>query len=105
MSRQPNPRNSNRRGLGQQPQLPRPGDGLGAVGHLQLAEQVAEVALDGVQGDHQLLGDGPVGRTGGQQPEHFQFAGAQRLDQPRHHHTAAADRVADRQAGLLEGVH
>ena len=33
-------------------QLSRPGDGLGAVGHLELAEQVAHVALDGVRRDH-----------------------------------------------------
>jgi hypothetical protein len=47
----------------------------------------------------------PAAATGGQQPQHLQLAGAQRLDQPGHHHTAAADRLADRQLGLLEGVH
>ena len=47
-------------GVLQQPQLPGVGDGLGAVGHLELGEQVADVALDGIEADHQLRGDGLV---------------------------------------------
>jgi putative nucleotidyltransferase with HDIG domain len=54
--------------LGAGPALPtaaaqrsRPGDGLGAVGRPELVQDVGDVALDGVQGDHQLLGDHLVG--------------------------------------------
>ena len=55
----------------QQPQLPRAGDGLGAVGRAELVEDVGDVPLDGVQRDHQFLGDGLVGVAGGQQLKHL----------------------------------
>jgi hypothetical protein len=46
--------------LGDQAKLPRPGDGLGAIGRAELVQDVADVLLDGVEGDHELSGDGPV---------------------------------------------
>src|SRR5829696_1253895 len=55
----------------EQPQLPGAGHGLGAVGRAELAEDVADVLLDRVQGHHQLPGDLPVGPAGGEQPEHL----------------------------------
>ena len=44
----------------QQVQLARPGDGLGAVGRAELAQDMADMFLDGVEGDHELAGDGLV---------------------------------------------
>src|SRR5262250_3866997 len=46
--------------LGDEAQFPCPGDGLGAVGRAELAEDVADVLFDREDGDEQLLGDGPV---------------------------------------------
>ena len=62
-------------GLGDQSELAGLGDGLGAVGRPQLAQDVADVLFDGVEGDHQLPGDARVRRAGGQQRQHLQFAG------------------------------
>jgi hypothetical protein len=48
-----------------QAQLSCPGDGLGAVGRAELAQDVADVLLDGIEGDHELARDGlvrPAGR-------------------------------------------
>ena len=45
---------------GDQVQLAGPGDGLGAVGRAELGQDVAHVLFDGVQGDHELAGDGLV---------------------------------------------
>ena len=44
-------------GLPQQSQLPCPSNGLGTVGCAELVEDVGDVALDRVQGNHQLLGN------------------------------------------------
>ena len=44
----------------QQVQLARPGDGLGAVRRAKLAQDMADMFLDGVEGDHELAGDGLV---------------------------------------------
>src|SRR5262249_6726337 len=68
-------------GLGGQPEFPRPGDGLGAVGRAELAEQVADVLLDGVEGDDELAGDGLVRLSGRQHLEHLELAAGQRVDQ------------------------
>ena len=38
-------------GLGNQAEVAGPGDGLGAVGRAELAQDVADVFLDGVEGD------------------------------------------------------
>src|SRR5262249_44680166 len=68
-------------GLGDQPELAGAGDGLGAVGRAELAEQVGDVFLDGVEGDDEVVGDLLVGCTGGEQGQHLRFAGGQRGDQ------------------------
>src|SRR6266702_1585370 len=70
-------------GLGDQSELAGPGDGLGAVGRAELAEDVADVLLNRIEGDHQLRGDARVRRAGGQQHEDFQLAGGQLLDQAK----------------------
>ena len=46
--------------LGDQAELACAGDGLGAVGRAELAQDVADVLLDGVEGDHELARDGLV---------------------------------------------
>src|SRR5918995_3308958 len=45
-------------GLADQAELSGPGCGLGAVGRAELVQDVAGVLLDGVEGDHQLGGNG-----------------------------------------------
>ena len=52
--------------LPQQAQLPGPGDCLGAVGRIELTHDVGDMALDGVQADHQLRSDRLIGPAGGQ---------------------------------------
>jgi hypothetical protein len=61
--------------VGDQAELAGAGDGFGAVGRAELAQQVADVLLDSVEGDHQLPGDARVRRAGGQQHQHLQLAG------------------------------
>src|SRR2546430_1655719 len=39
-------------------EFPGPGDGFGAVGRAELAEEMADVFLHGVEGDDELAGDG-----------------------------------------------
>jgi hypothetical protein len=53
--------------LGDQAELPRAGDGLGAVGRAELAEDVGDVLFDRVEADYQLVGDALVRRARGQQ--------------------------------------
>src|SRR5215472_2779448 len=77
-------------GLGDQPELAGAGDGLGAVGRAELAEQVGDVFLDGVEGDDEVVGDLLVGCTGGEQVQHLRFAGGQRVDQARDGGSATA---------------
>jgi len=64
--------------LADQAQLARPGDGLGAAGRAGLAEEVADVLLDGAGGDHQLARDAPVTPyprvAGGQRPGQATYA-------------------------------
>jgi hypothetical protein len=50
-------------GLGDQAELAGVGDGLGAVGGAELAEQVADGLFDCVEGNYQLLGDAQIGRS------------------------------------------
>ena len=57
--------------LGDQAQFPGPGDGLGAVGRAELVHDVADVLLDGVEGDHEFPGDGLVRPARRQQPQHL----------------------------------
>src|SRR5215475_10010441 len=59
--------------LADQAQVPRPGDGLGAVGRAQLAQDVADVLFDREDGDEQLPGDGPVRRARGEHRQHLQL--------------------------------
>ena len=49
--------------VGDQPELTRPGDGFGAVGRAELAQQMADMLLDRVQGDHELARDGLIRRA------------------------------------------
>src|SRR5215203_32760 len=79
--------------LGEQAQLPRPGDRFGAVGRAELVENMADVLFDGVEGDDKLLSDPLVLLAVGQQPEHLQLAGGQWLDQAR-----------NRRGGVSSGV-
>ena len=51
--------------LGNQAELACPGDRLGAVSRAELAEDMADVFIDRVEGDHKLLGDGLVRRACG----------------------------------------
>ncbi len=44
-------------GLGDQAESAGPGDGLGAVSRAELGEDVADVLFDGVEGDHEAVGD------------------------------------------------
>src|SRR5262245_56424626 len=62
-------------GLGDQPELAGAGGGFGAVGRAELAEQVSDVLLDGIEGDDEVVGDLLVGCAGGEQVQHLHFAG------------------------------
>ncbi len=62
-------------------QLSPEGHRLRPAADAQLAVDVADVALDGGNGDHQLPGNLLIGVPGGDKLQHFQFARAQRLDQ------------------------
>ncbi len=62
-----------------QSQLARAGHGLGATRRPQLAKDISDVLLDGVDGDDQLPGDLRVGRSGCDEAQHFQLAQAKRL--------------------------
>src|SRR5262245_36552427 len=69
--------------LVEHPQCPGAGDGLGAVGRAELAEDVADVLFDGVEHHHQLVGYLLVRPARGQQPQHLQLPAAQRLGRLR----------------------
>ena len=51
--------------------------GLGAVGQVQLGEDVADVALDRALGDHEFTGDLLVAHPSGDQPQYVKLALAQ----------------------------
>jgi hypothetical protein len=61
----------------------------------ELVQDVADVLLDGVEGDYEFVGDPPVRLSGGQQAEYLQLAGGQRVNQ--------AGRGGDRRAGARRG--
>ena len=65
---------------GDEAQLTGPGDGLGAVGRAELAQHVAHVLLDGVQGDHQFAGDGLVRPARRHHFQHLELAAGQWLN-------------------------
>lgn len=50
------------------------GNGLGATGRVQLAQQATDVFFDGVQGDHQCVSDVLVRGPGGQQAQDLLLA-------------------------------
>src|SRR6266699_4590288 len=87
--------------LGDQAQVPCPGDGLGAVGRAQLAQEVADVLFDREDGDEQLTGDGLVRFAGGKHCQHLQLTAGQRVDQTGHfrrgagHGGLAVERLRD----------
>ena len=85
-------------GLGDQAELAGAGDGLGAVGRAELAQQVADVLFDRVEADHQLRGDPRVRRARRQQHQDFQLAVGQRLDQARHRRGGISPRARPRHA-------
>src|SRR5918996_1304070 len=58
------------------------GHGFGTIGRPELVEDMAGVLLHRLQGDHQLGGDVAVAAAGGQQSQHLQLPGGQRLDEP-----------------------
>ncbi len=56
-----------------------PGDGLGAAGDTEFAEDVVGVALDRTHRDHERPSDLGIGLAGRDQVQHVQFAGTERL--------------------------
>ena len=66
--------------LTKQAQFPGPRDGLGAVTHEELAEDVVNVRLDCPHGEVELTGDLRVRPAGGDELEHLYLAPAQRLE-------------------------
>ena len=71
------------RELGDQAEPTGSGDGLGAIHRAELAEDAADVILDGVEGDQQVGGDVTVRPLRGEQPKHLKLAGGQWFDQTR----------------------
>ncbi len=53
------------------------GDGLGAAGHIQLFEDVVQVALDRSRGEHEAVGDLRVGETLDDQAENLDLPRAE----------------------------
>src|SRR5205823_6065095 len=62
-------------------EFPGAGDGLGAVAHAQLADEVTDVLLGGGHRDAQLGGELLVGPPARQEKQHLALARAERLDQ------------------------
>src|SRR5579884_461747 len=60
--------------LAHKPLLPGKDGGLRAVEHMQLAQDIADVSLDGLLAEHQLLGNGRIGLPFGNQAQHIQFS-------------------------------
>ena len=72
---------------GDQAQLAGPGDGLGPVGRAELAQDMADVLLDGVESDHKLgcWVDGcEIGPSGQSTGDHYegQFEGQNGAGEP-----------------------
>jgi hypothetical protein len=57
------------------------GNSFTAIAHAELAVDVLEVGLHGVDGDAQRLRDLPIGQAFGEQMQNFKFALAQRLNE------------------------
>jgi len=68
---------------GDEAEFPGPGDGFGAVGRTELAENMADVLLHGVEGDDELGGDALIRLAGRECLEHLELAVSQRLDDAR----------------------
>src|SRR5438270_13245308 len=60
--------------LAHKPLLPGKDGGLRAVEHMQLAQDIADMSLDGLLAEHQLLGDDRIGLSFGNQAQHVQFS-------------------------------
>ena len=88
--------------LGNHSQVPCPGDGLGTVGGPELAQEMADMFLDGVEGDHQFAGDALVGFARRQQQQDLQLPVGQLLDQAWHGRAATTWR--QNRAGSLSAV-
>ena len=65
--------------LADQPKIPGAGDGLGAGMDVEFAVDVARVRFDRVQREVEAGGDLGVGQAAGDEPQDFEFAIAQRL--------------------------
>src|SRR5262249_18795013 len=76
-------------GLGDEPELAGAGGGLGGVGRAGLAGHGGDGFFDGGEGDREVAGDPLVGCAGGEQVQHLQFAGGERLGQARDTGSAA----------------
>src|SRR6202034_1399018 len=70
--------------LRDQVQFPGPGDRLGPVDRAELGQNVADVPLDGVEGEDEFGGDVLVRPALGEQPQPLPLAGGQRVRQARH---------------------
>ena len=68
-------------GSRQQVEFRGPADRCPAAGHGELGVDVLGVRPHGVQGHHELAGDGRAVQLGSEQPEHVELAFAQRVDQ------------------------
>src|SRR5258705_7133181 len=75
---------------GDEAEFPGPGDGFGAVGRTELAENMADVLLHGVEGDDELGGDALIRLAGRECLEHLELAVGQRLDDARCRRRAAS---------------
>ena len=75
--------------LRDQAELAGAGDGLGAVARAELGQDVADVLLDGVEGDHELARDGLVRPAGRQHLQYLKLTAGQRVDQALHRRDAA----------------
>src|SRR6266487_3279732 len=55
--------------------------GLSTIGDRKFGEDIADMALDSVDRDHQLIGDSLVGGARGNQAQDFEFSFAKRIKQ------------------------
>ena len=65
----------------QQPQFARPRERLGAALHIKLAEDIVEMLLNSAKGYGQVRRDRAIRGAGRDEPQHFQLALGQRLEQ------------------------
>src|SRR5215212_9053952 len=57
----------------------RRGGGIVAVGHVELAENAGDMALNGPRTEEERLGDLPIGLSGGNEAQHLVFTGGERI--------------------------